>query len=258
MRKAALLLLFLTIPSFAQDTSRSVYEIEPVRDIAITTAGFAAAGAAYVFGKNWIKPSCPCDPALINGFDRGAVGNNSQAARIVSDLGLALSLGVFPLYDLFDLGFSDELFEDAVVYLQALATSGALVSITKHVVQRPIPRVVAGQEAANDPDGYRAFYSGHTTLTFTALTAAAMTANLRYRWGIWPWLVTGAVGTTVGVTRILGGAHYPSDVIVGALIGISAGAAIPWWHAREEKKSSQIFLLPTPGGGAQLVAMSVW
>lgn len=236
----------------------SVYEVEPVRDFGITSLALAGGAFPYLFAKRWIRPSCPCDPAQVNGFDRGAIGNVSQTAIVVSDVTLLTSILGPALLDFWALGFSSELYEDMIVYTQALAISGALVSLTKHLVQRPLPRVYAGKapELINEPEGYRSFYSGHTTLAVTALSAAAVTANLRYRAGVVPWIVAGTLGTAVSVGRILGGVHFASDVLVGAAMGTAVGTLVPLLHSRTRENRQSILLVPTPGG-AQLVVMKL-
>lgn len=245
-------------PVFASGSS--VYEVEPTRDIALTSVALGIGGGAYLFAKDWIRPSCPCDPNAINSWDRIAIGNNSSLARGLSDLGVGVAFLAFPVFDFMDLGFSSPLFEDAVVFSKSMAVSFALVSLSKHFIQRPIPRVVSGQspELIQDPQGYRSFYSAHTALAFTALSAGAMTLQYRYHFGVWPWVITGALGTGVAVARVLGGAHYPSDVLVGAAMGVLTGITIPWLHRRKDQVENAVFLLPTRMGGLQWVIVKAW
>lgn len=49
------------------------------------------------------------------------------------------------------------------------------------------------------------------------------------------WVVLGvglALSTTVGIGRVLGGEHFPSDVVAGAAIGASVGWLVPELHRR--------------------------
>jgi membrane-associated phospholipid phosphatase len=72
--------------------------------------------------------------------------------------------------------------------------------------------------------------SGHTAVAFGA---AAMLCRLHP--SAWPvWL---AIATGCGVTRILARAHYLSDVVAGAFVGLAAGAIIWSLHLRVLRRS---------------------
>ena len=57
--------------------------------------------------------------------------------------------------------------------------------------------------------------SGHTLASFAGLVMIGMVAP-RGRWFMW------ALATIIGLSRVCVGAHWPSDVIVGAFIGTVA------------------------------------
>src|SRR5262249_20290271 len=152
------------------------------------------------------------------GFDRWAIGYASDAVDTVSTVTAGLAI-IGPLaLDLADVGTSTPFLEDTTVFAEALLVNGALVTATKYTVQRPSPRVYSPALLAvvSSPSDYRSFYSGHTSTTFAALTAASMTWTLRHGATWWPWVVTGVVGSSVGLERIFAGRHFPSDVLVGA------------------------------------------
>jgi membrane-associated phospholipid phosphatase len=124
-------------------------------------------------------------------------------------------------------------FQDAVVYAQSLALTGALTAAVKAATRRPRPRAYAGDpKALEDVHAYRSFFSGHTSLTFAALTTSAWTIRLRYGEQVWPWIVTGLVGASVGAERVLSGSHFPTDVLAGAIAGAAIGTAVPLLHDR--------------------------
>jgi membrane-associated phospholipid phosphatase len=105
-------------------------------------------------------------------------------------------------------------------------------------------------------NGYRSFYSGHVALTFTALSAAAFTINERFGWTLVPWLVTGLVGASVAVERVAAGWHFPTDVMVGAVMGTAVGVLVPLIHLR------RLGIMPTlsmlPGGQVALALTGRW
>ena len=78
------------------------------------------------------------------------------------------------------------------------------------------------------------FPSGHTALAFA--TATCLTVALR-RWSALFLLIASAVGAE----RILENAHYLSDVIAGAGVGILCGyAAMQWFASFLVKRSSTV------------------
>ena len=84
------------------------------------------------------------------------------------------------------------------------------------------------------------FPSGHTTVTFSAMTSLFMTGNKKYVWYGYLFAVL------MGFSRIYLMVHYASDVVGGAVIGIALGAAVsaalkelyrkkffPWRHKKK-------------------------
>jgi membrane-associated phospholipid phosphatase len=220
----------------------SVYHVKPKLDVPVMLAGAAALIIPYAYADRLITPRCPCDPRGVNAFDRPAIGNHSAIAKSLSDVTVATVL-VAPLaIDMLALGRSRPWLDDAVVFGQTLVVNGALVTAAKFIVQRPLPRTYAGDpNMMAKPEGYRSFYSGHTSLVFAGLAATAMTIRLRYGEKTWPWVIMGVLGSSVAVERVADGRHFPSDVIVGALMGTAVGVAVPLLHRKG-------FVAPAPGG----------
>jgi undecaprenyl-diphosphatase len=115
-------------------------------------------------------------------------------------------------------------------FLAAMLLAGLCILALKKMIPRPrplsefAPLIEAGKVQVNVLGRhlwYRSFPSGDTQ---TAFTAATYLSFLLPRWT--PLFLSLAVG--VGLSRIYMGAHFPLDVIVGALIG-AAFAAGAWW-----------------------------
>jgi membrane-associated phospholipid phosphatase len=227
--------------------ARPVYRLRPALDASVMAASALVVTVPTLFASDLIHRRCPCDPSEVNGFDRGAIGNRSVFADAASDVTAIASILGPPVLDLLDVGTGEAFLTDTAVFTEVLLVNGALVQIAKYAVQRPLPRTYAGDPAlVSDPGGYRSFYSGHTSTVFAALSASAMTARLRHgeRW--WPWGVAGIVGASVGVERVAGGRHFPSDVLVGALVGTATGVVVPWLHAER----SAVTIVPVNRGVA--------
>ncbi|WP_060905192.1 phosphatase PAP2 family protein [Streptomyces scabiei] len=84
--------------------------------------------------------------------------------------------------------------------------------------RRPPKEWISHEEVHERPDS-SSFPSGHTAagVAFSAAVAAA-----------WPWAgaVCAVPAALVAAERVHTGAHYPSDVAVGAVIGLAAAALV--------------------------------
>ncbi|HET8712803.1 MAG TPA: phosphatase PAP2 family protein, partial [Gemmatimonadales bacterium] len=233
--------------------SAMVYHVRPNVDVPVTLGVSLGSLFAYLYAKNLITPRCPCDPNEVNRFDRGAIGHTSSSARALSDITAGAAIIVPLVADALDLGRGPALNSDAVVFAQTIAINGALVTLAKYVFVRPLPRTYAGDPALiARPEGYRSFYSGHTSLVFAALTASAMTIRLRYGEKTWPWVVVVLAGASVGIERVADGRHFPSDVLVGAAMGTAVGYIVPRLHALKNPRFLGPNVRPIEGGGLAL------
>jgi membrane-associated phospholipid phosphatase len=234
MRIAAPLVLLSSIlfsgVGHADEPEPFRYELSLGADVAVLSLSAAGMVIPLALQSELVHPSCPCHPAEVNALDRHVIGNHSAAADTISNISVYV-IPVAPLaLDALDVGWSKTLLEDTVVYGETLAVSGALVTITKTIVQRPRPYLYA-LGAVGGPADYSSFYSGHTTLAFAVLTAASMTYELRHGPSPWPWVITAILGTSVAAERVIAGKHFYTDVAVGAVTGVAVGLLIPWLHA---------------------------
>jgi membrane-associated phospholipid phosphatase len=140
--------------------------------------------------------------------------------------------------DLLALESKQALVEDLTVFFQVIAVNATFTNLAKYTVQRPIPLAYSNP---HDPSitgsklNYDSFYSLHTSTTFAALTATAMTVNRRYQTGAWPFVAAAVIGGSVAYERVAGGRHFPTDVMMGALAGATVGILIPYLHFRRDE-----------------------
>ena len=107
----------------------------------------------------------------------------------------------------------------AALSLIALLVSGLAVQIVKHLAGRPRPRLVDQGVFSWGPSfqsGHDSFPSGHA---ISAFTMAAVLSSF-YPTGRWIWY---SLALLVAFTRVYIGAHFASDVLVGAVLGVWIG-----------------------------------
>ncbi len=153
-------------------------------------------------------------------------------------IALALPLGQF-VYSLVK--------HDEISILRAAQTAGGLVIATaltygiKYSAQRHRPYETHAGYTPYEYDTSPSMPSGHTSVAFA--TATALSLEYKKWYVVVPaYLYAGAVG----YSRLHLGAHYPSDVLVGALVGagssfVSYHAAL-WWKKKWEHKTQQKFI----------------
>ncbi len=110
----------------------------------------------------------------------------------------------------------------------SMGISLALTSVVKVLVDRPRPpQAYPNLFYSNSFTNGLSFPSAHTSTAFAVATTMAYRSNRLY---ISIPIFTWPIG--VGYSRMRLGKHYPSDVFVGALIGVGSGV-LSHWIARE-------------------------
>ena len=136
--------------------------------------------------------------------------SNSDAYIV---LGIPAGMGTVGL-----IRHDDQLFRNACVTLAATAVNFGVTAAMKYSFNRERPFVTYPDITKKSDGGSPSFPSGHTSMAF----ATATSLTLAYpKWYIIVPSYTWA--STVAYSRMDLGVHYPSDVLIGALVG--AGSA---------------------------------
>ncbi|WKE65340.1 phosphatase PAP2 family protein [Gallaecimonas kandeliae] len=129
-----------------------------------------------------------------------------------------------PLYGLIALAFWMSQWPALQAYvidlLQAFAIELPLYLAFKNTFKRRRPAVaLPGAQAFIQPSDQFSLPSGHTAAAFVMVTAAIGHFGL---WGLLalPWAMA------VGLSRVLLGVHFPSDILAGALLGASVACLV--------------------------------
>jgi len=217
--------------------------------------GLAPAFCAPVAGSVTAQ-SDHCDPATVNWFDRPVAGRYHPGWSTWSNVGLYSLQAMAAAGILVDDGLRTGV-NDLVVVAEATLLASAASGISTAVTGRPRPYMY-GTEAPlairQSGDGGLSYFSGHTSTAFAVSTATFVTLHRLHPDDRWPWfaLAGGSVAAgLIGVTRVLAGSHFPTDVIAGAAVGASLGLLVPALH----KAPTRLGVAPmamASGGGVSL------
>ncbi len=202
-------------------------------------------GFTGVFTKQNLKPfliggAVTAGSFVFDDTFRAALGNeSSDAAEIADDYGGPIALGALTT-GLFVAGrysndqkFRDVTYDMAIAAIVNLAYTGAL----KAAVNRDRP---------ND-SGSDSFPSGHSSNAFALATVAAHHYKGKLR------LIAYGGATVIAASRLRADAHWLSDVVCGATLGILVGRGVVWVNNRPIKNEGQarksIMLAPILGRG---------
>lgn len=156
---------------------------------------------------------------FVRSFDIDAVNRLGDAAAFLAQ-GVVVG-GAFALTGLIGWKLKRaDLKELGVRGVVALLVIAVMSQLLKHLIGRPRPRFAHADEFTLGPSlasGLDAFPSGHA---FNAFGAAAVVAWFAPALRVPMYLVAGLVG----LSRIVRGSHFPTDVFAGAVLGVLIGS----------------------------------
>ena len=245
------------------ENSSSPYEWKWVRDGIWTGAGLgvSALGLSLIKQKEDLpeaeRPKFLTEESLqkeidkLPFLDRWVAGNHNENANSISDIPFAISFAA-PFVLLFDDEINDHTGQYLGLYIESLATTAALYTITAGLVDRSRPYVYDNSgDTSNDRrfknNGQRSFYSGHVAATATATFFAAKAYsdfNPDASGKVFIWGGAAVLPAAVGVFRMEAGQHFLTDVLLGYVLGAGTGILVPELHKR---KNENIDVYPSSG-----------
>lgn len=190
----------------------------------------------------------------INSFDRSATTNYSKEISQTSDIALGITLAS-PLSFSAITATNNDITTIGVMYTETLLISVFLPSYAKGGVQRIRPFVYNSQAPLQDKlttEAKRSFFSGHTTLAFSsAVFLSTVFSHYNPDSDIQPYLWGGSLvaASAIGYMRYASGAHFPTDILAGAIIGSAIGYLIPALH----ENNSKLTMLPSIEGNSAIL-----
>lgn len=254
-------------PAAAQASGQSrPLRWDPALDVAVTAGGFAGWIASELLKGELAPLRCRwCDVDGLDAQTRTAlVWHDTDLAGRLSDV------AGFVLVPLAAIGFDSmaaahegalaNVPEDVLLTAEAGVIAADVDQITKLLVgrERPFVHSLPPEEKLRTPnpsDNNLSFFSGHTTEAFALAAASGTIGELRgYRWAPLAWGIGGAFAATTAYLRIAADKHWLTDVVVGIVVGVGIGVAVPClFHpavgdAPPGSVASSLRLSPPPAG----------
>jgi membrane-associated phospholipid phosphatase len=261
LHRTALLLLalaFLSSPNNkAQNEDYSPFKLDITREAVIygagTVAGITALALLSKLPPLTIDEVKTLDPADVNSFDRSAIGPKREE-----------NAGDFLLFASYALPLSFLAFEDTrndfpellLMYGEVLLVTGALNGIVKGIVKRTRPYTYSDEtpiEKRTTSEARVSFYSGHTAVTaaITFFTANVFTTYISDKTTqILIWSAAALYPAVTGYLRVDSANHFPTDVIVGYIVGAGIGFLIPELHNVSKESGLSLYPMKTYDGGS--------
>jgi membrane-associated phospholipid phosphatase len=257
-KKHLLLLLILSFPFFGLRSQQREFPYTiSKKDIWIGSTGVTAfITSKYLSNKNDRSLSATEIASLdrndVNRFDRNATYFWNRSADEVSN-GVGEVLPLVPL-SLIIPQLKNKKWSQAatlgVIYVEVFLTTRGLTGITKSIVGRTRPYLYNTSFTAQErfdlqengaPKGSTSFFSGHSSSAFAAAVLLSKTYTDIYGKGTWStviWCTSLSLASITAYCRVAAGEHFPSDVIVGAVVGSAIGYVIPTLHKKSAEKIS--------------------
>jgi len=232
--------------------------------------GVGLVGNAIALGLSTTLQSVPeqgLDPANISwGIDRNSIGHRSTGAYNASNVTVLATLVGVPAFALLTQpgvhGFGNVVRRPFVLYGESLLLAQGLTQLLKPAIGRPRPYTYLPASERPTESGYdvtkeeafRSMPSGHAATTFAAASYAATDNLLSHPDGgsAEHAAVAAVGGLLAGLTsalRVEAGQHFPTDIMVGGLIGTASGVTVPLLHSYVFPGGGRA---PHPGGQAWL------
>lgn len=149
----------------------------------------------------------------------------------LSDYLIYIMIVLFAIVVIRRMHWPRRLYIGALVILSEIIARGIFTQSIRYAWSRPRPFVTLDITSIVTHAPTASFPSGHTVFVFVL---AFLMFAVDKRWG---WIFTG-LASLVGIARVIGGVHWVSDIIAGALVA-AVGVALVYFIFLPPKKQNK-------------------
>lgn len=260
-----IILLLFCLGSHAQKDSTKikkkdlpqVYNYNNKLDIPLSSV--ASAISLYNFTQVYSKERSSeesilaLNPDDVNWFDRGVAGNYDPASKDASDFIFSAAIPTPLIFFAFDKKMRKNYFRLTLLYWESMSFMGVAYSTSLQFNDRRRPYTYnedLPMDIRTKGGGRNSFYSGHTGLVatstfFLASVYADYHPDSKYKWVLFS--SAGLATVLTGYLRVRAGEHFPTDVILGGLVGTASGILVPHFHKNKLFNDENLSLIPIVG-----------
>jgi membrane-associated phospholipid phosphatase len=251
-------------PEPIRNNNQEVYRIRPGIDWPLTLAGtaFSLYGFKQIYGKDKVPEATILNlrKSDINSFDRWAADVYASGAAKMSDGPFYIAMPL-PLLLLADKDIRKDAGKFIFLYWETMAVTGVFYTAAPMIWDRYRPYAYNENASMGDRTSgvvKNSFFAGHVALVasstfFIAKVYGDYHPDSKIKWVFY----TGASAATLATAylRHRAGKHFPSDIIVGTVLGTATGILVPHFHKHRLIKNENISIHPYVGKTAGFYAV---
>jgi undecaprenyl-diphosphatase len=238
-------ILFISRTSFGE----SKYQYDLKTDAVLGVLSLGVAIPPFFFSGSPGKDRA-FEKKEINPFDRPAVFPYHKGLDVTGDIGM-YGLAVLPVLSLMgNITDLNALATYGIMYAESFLLTLGILEILKISITRYRPYMYFDGRPSDKDDYFKSFASRHTAIAFMSAGFLSSTFCTEYPDSPWKIPITAisyALAAGVGVSRVVSGNHFMTDVIAGGAVGSLFGYLIPWLHLPKPSRSGVAFA-PVLGG----------
>jgi membrane-associated phospholipid phosphatase len=230
-----------------------LYRMNYKVDVPVIVVGFTA--TAYAFSKIYSKVNTP--DGTVSQLDKNNIPVFDRWATQYHDLNMD-RISYYPFYAVMPLPlilFLDKKMRKnagsiGLLYLEAFAYTGVIYGGSVYFVDRYRPDVYntdLRMDYRHNGNYRNSFFAGHVAVTATSTFFMAKVFNDYHPDSKWKWVAYGgAAAATLGMgyMRLEAGKHFPSDILIGAIVGTASGLLTPTLHKNHDAKKQKWTVMP--------------